>query len=34
MLDIFVGEAFAVGTLRQPNALPERLVVGFRISRV
>lgn len=34
MLDIFVSKAFTVGTLRQPDTLPERLVVGFGIGRV
>ena len=34
MLDIFIGEAFTVRTLRQPDALPERFVVCFRIGRV
>jgi hypothetical protein len=34
MLDIFVGEAFALWALRQPNALAETSVIGFAVGCV
>jgi hypothetical protein len=34
MLDIFVGEAFAARTLRQPHSLSQGFIIGFAVCRI
>jgi hypothetical protein len=34
MFHVFVGESFAMGTLRQSDPFPKRSVIGLGVSRV